>query len=284
MTVSNPMEKLVNRLASAGYSADFVREITPAWWDNRLESSEQSMLLLKMHFSKSLGLDLSALLDECRSIQHQLEGNFHYNLTKNKKEDGIALSLSLARSMAKLVASASVKPHKPLPENASTIRQLILKDHPDVGFDNLVDYCWSRGIPVIHLSRLPKGANKFEGMVIDVNGRPVIVLGKGSKSTSWQLFILAHEIGHIGCGHVEEGGGCVDEIVDSGDDSPREKEATEYGLKLLTGDESSNIDYAIKGSTESHLDAFEYTKNALKRNVDETGIPRDSRHVLSRLV
>ena len=327
MTVVNPMKKLVTRLASTGFSAAFVREMTPVWWDKSLESSEQSMLLLKMHFSKNLGLDLASLLDNRRSIQFQPAENVHYKLTKNKKEGQVVLSQSLARSMAKLVASASVKPYKPLPENACSIRQLILKDHPWVGFDNLVDYCWSRGIPVIHLSRLPKGAKKFEGMVIDVDGRPVIVLAKGSKDPSWQLFILAHEIGHIGCGHVKEGEGYLDEVVDSDDDSPREKEATEYGLKLLTGNGRLRIGFgrgrltgqqlatvSKKHGKEKHIepghvalnyahtqnfipvgnaalkliggryDAVEYVKNALKQNIDETDIPRDSRHVLSRLV
>ncbi|WP_448218142.1 ImmA/IrrE family metallo-endopeptidase [Endozoicomonas sp. 2B-B] len=327
MTVANPMKKLVNRLASTGFSAAFINDLMPVWWDKSLEKSEQSMLLLKMHFSKNLGLDLASLLDNRRSIKFQLAENVHYKLTKNKKEDQLVLSQSLAISMAKLVASAAVREYKPLPKNAGLIRQKILKNHPWTEFDNLVDYCWSRGIPVIYLSRLPKGAKKFEGMVVDVDGRPVIVLAKKSSNPSWQLFILAHEIGHIGCGHVKEGAGYLDEVIDSDDDNSKEKEATAYGLKLLTGSSrtrigpksgrltgrqlaKASIDSGRKHQVEpGHIalnyahdenfiavgnaalktiggryDAVEYVRDALKQNIDEAEIPRDSRYVLSRLV
>ena len=60
MTAASPMKKLVGRLSRSGFSAAFIKEVTPAWWDKSLEGSEQSMLLLKMHFAKNLGLELSS--------------------------------------------------------------------------------------------------------------------------------------------------------------------------------------------------------------------------------
>ena len=226
-----------------------------------------------------------------------------------------------------LIASAAVPSFKPLPKNPETIRRSILKMHPWVGLDSLIDYCWSHGIPVVHLSRLPKGGKKFDGMVVDIDGRPVIVLAKGSKDPSWQLFILSHEIGHIGCGHVEGGAGFLDEVVDSDDNNPQEKEATLYGLKLLTGDKSrigpsgigrltgGQLARAAKKFGKEHqiepghvalnyahnqgfipvgnaalktiggrFDAIAYINNALRNNIDGAEIPRDSRHVLDRLI
>lgn len=82
---------------------------------------------------------------------------------------------------------------------------------------------------------LPKGACRPDGFAARVNGRPVIVLCNGKRHPAWQLFILAHELGHIACGHVADGGMLVDEKVDSSDADGEERQANEYAAELLTG-------------------------------------------------
>ncbi len=79
-------------------------------------------------------------------------------------------------------------------------------------------------------------------MVVDVEGRPVIVLTRANSAPAWQLFILAHEAGHIGKGHVHSGAVFFDENVGDPDSDGKETEATAYGLHLLTGVKESTID------------------------------------------
>jgi hypothetical protein len=82
-----------------------------------------------------------------------------------------------------------------------------------VDFRGLLEACWDHGIPVVFLADLPRSSKRITGMAIDLVGRPVIVLGHNSKTPAKQLFILAHELAHIACGHLKEGELLVDEDI-----------------------------------------------------------------------
>lgn len=59
------------------------------------------------------------------------------------------------------------------------------------------------------------------------------------------LFVLAHEMGHVAEGHLDqcEGGAIVDEKVseEDGDTDEQERAANAYALQVLTGGEKGNI-------------------------------------------
>ena len=60
--------------------------------------------------------------------------------------------------------------------------------------------CWAHGVPVMYWRNLGTASeNGWHGG--STNGRPVIILSKASQLWAWQLFILAHEVGHVALGH-----------------------------------------------------------------------------------
>jgi hypothetical protein len=98
------------------------------------------------------------------------------------------------------------------------------------------------GIPVLHVNLFPKGAKKRpEGFTLRVGGRPIIVLCRDEKQPSWQLFILAHELGHIAGGHIPENGALMDEKIDANEPDAEEAEADRYAIELLTGNAGTSI-------------------------------------------
>ena len=50
------------------------------------------------------------------------------------------------------------------------------------------------------------------------------------------LFILAHELGHIALGHIEEDGVLIDESMDHNVQDQEEADANAFAIELLTGD------------------------------------------------
>jgi Zn-dependent peptidase ImmA (M78 family) len=132
------------------------------------------------------------------------------------------------------LVSYSVRPvYQRFQTDADELRQRILARGYRVNLDSLLDLCWEHGIPVVHFS-LPKGTKKIDGMVASFNGRPVIVICCARKAAAWLAFILAHELGHILAGHVQERF-YVDESIAQEEQDPEETEANEIAAKLLLG-------------------------------------------------
>lgn len=98
-----------------------------------------------------------------------------------------------------------------------------------------MDYCWSAGLPVLHISVFPPGAKKMEGLASVRSSHYAVVLSKNVKHSAWLLFILTHDLGHIVQGHVSMDGVLVDELVDRSSRDKEEKAANAFALELLTG-------------------------------------------------
>lgn len=111
---------------------------------------------------------------------------------------------------------------------------------PWLSLANLIDYCWSLGVPVVHLASFLK-AKRPDGLAVSVRGRPVIVLCKQAKFSAWLLFILAHELGHIILGHVPGNGVLIDENVRRDNCDAEETEANQFAIELLTGDKDYRV-------------------------------------------
>ncbi|WP_257288472.1 ImmA/IrrE family metallo-endopeptidase [Endozoicomonas sp. SESOKO2] len=280
-TITTPIKRLERRLADSGFPKAFIKTVMPDWWDKSLGESAQSILMLKMHLSKHLGLDLASLVDDAKSVRLAPAGHTHYRLTQSKSKKDVVVAQSLAESLARLVASATPKPYVPIPKNPEEVRREILNTNKWVSLEALIDYLWEHGVPVIHLKQLPAGAKKFDGMVVDVDGRPVIVLTRVNKAPAWQLFILAHETGHIGNGHVDKGAVFFDEKVEGSDKDKKEEEATEYGMHLLTRVKDAQA--ALK-EPPGQYSAPEYITEVLYQKIDLDLLPEDSKDILERLM
>jgi hypothetical protein len=75
----------------------------------------------------------------------------------------------------------------------------------------------------------------MDGMAAHLNGRPIIVISSGQKFSARLVFVIAHELGHIACGHVQDGV-LIDENILEEITDQEEKEANDFAVKLLFGD------------------------------------------------
>ena len=233
----NPIKKLYQRLSDVGLTRAFVKKTAlPSWWDDEVAANPsgyaQGLLLLSRH----LGLDLASLQLEDEPIRLRDFGTCKFKKRSDVSEDDLALARVLATRAAQLAASAVSTPAVAIPVNASDIRQQILGDDaPWVGLDELLRYCWSIGLPVLHLDHFPKNVKRPDGFAARVNGRPVIVLCRHAKYSAWLLFILAHELGHLALGHVPDEGPLIDQGLDEDSVDVEEQQANAFAIELLTG-------------------------------------------------
>lgn len=101
----------------------------------------------------------------------------------------------------------------------------------------LLDYAWSCGVPVLHVRNF--GDNKkMDAAVVNVDDRPVIAICRDDKAHAKVAYKLAHELGHIACGHWREYGFIADVELKQDDHDVIEREADAYGCSLIYGDEA----------------------------------------------
>ena len=231
------MTQLYSRLGSVGFPRKYLREIIlPDWWDDEIAHNPAGYAEGLMILSRNLGLDLASMQNEAVPIGLRNLGPCKFKKGPTTSEDELVLACALATRAVELISPAVPEPRNPLPTSASAIRQGILGTGARwVGLANLVDYCWSVGVPVLHISPFPPGAKKMEGLASASNGHYAVVLSKNAKHSAWLLFILSHELGHIVQGHVSMDGVLVDELVDRSSRDNEEKAANAFALELLTG-------------------------------------------------
>ncbi|TWU39111.1 hypothetical protein Q31b_41940 [Novipirellula aureliae] len=136
------------------------------------------------------------------------------------------------------------------------IRNEILADGNSwVDLENLTEYCWSRGVPVLHVTNFPSGIHKPDAMLISVHGRPAIIICKKNKQPAWLLFFLAHELGHLIAGHVSGDSLIVDsKITDDVDEKDDEETiADKNAIAILTGSETRSYRTNRTPPNASHL-------------------------------
>jgi hypothetical protein len=243
------MRSVFRRLSEAGFPEKFVKEVAlPDWWDDEAGASPSGLAHGLMLISRHLGVELTSLQQESSPVRLCLSAPCKFKKRPDAEEDDLAVARALAVRIAQLAVAATEQGSRPRLLSAKEVRQLLLDEgNPWIGFSALVDYCWSVGLPVIHLSRFPKGARRPDGMAALVHGRPVILICCQRKSPAWMLFLLAHELGHISLGHVADNGLLIDEkLSENGDDTDAEEMAANaFAVELLTG--KPNCAYRANG-------------------------------------
>lgn len=233
----NSMTKLYQRLANAGFNRPFVRNIVmPEWWEDEIGETpagySQGVGLVARH----LGLDVRTLYGDAGDIAYYNLGPKRFKKSLNVSEDDLNLAVCLAMRVAELAGYATPAPVNALPVSAKELRSHLLSlNTACVDLETLVEYCWTAGIPVLHINQFPAKAKKPQGLVVRIEGRPIIVLSDNHKSPAWIAFLLAHELGHVECGHLHDGEPHIDEDIEKKATSQEEREATAYGIEVLTG-------------------------------------------------
>lgn len=241
MTAQN-VKSIYDKLKEIGLSRAQARKLLPEWWSAEIEKSSDGVAELCALLSRRLSLDYAALV---QGLIRQKEASL--SVAYKHRADATPLSLQastcIATSLAQAVISAMPTPYTPISPLAADFTALARRTGDGiVGLSSLIDACWASGVPVIPLPNLPVGVRKMDGAVIRVGDRPAIIVSKKKSSQAWLAFILAHEIGHIGCGHLEQDGSIIDVSLqeqatyetESSTDA-HEREADKFALDMLGG-------------------------------------------------
>ena len=214
-----------------------IKKYLPSWWDEsntRTESGfQESLWLIANTFNIDFGSLVNSLSDSEEKPKFRLPTH-QFKHSKNLGEQKLQPSVSISILTAKLTLSVFDKPLSDLSNlSAKSIRQNILDNGCQwIDFENLANYCWNIGIPVVFIPNPP--SPKMDGLAFEMNNRPVIILTKKVKHGAL-VFDLAHELGHIILGHVKDNGMMFDKKIRKDNCDKLEEEATEFALELLTG-------------------------------------------------
>lgn len=242
MTVQDA-KTIYEGLKGLGLTRAQVRKLLPDWWSPDAEKHADGVAELCLLIGRRLSLDVRALMNgEIRQKESSL--SVAYKHRADATPQSLRASTCIATSLAQAVVAATPQPYvrisgspSELADRAKELGQGI------VSLGSLIDTCWAMGVPVIPIPNLPVGIRKMDGAVIRVGDRPAIIVSKKKSSRAWLAFIVAHEIGHIGCGHLDRDGSIVDvslqeqstyEAESSSDADEREADA--FALSLFGGE------------------------------------------------
>jgi transcriptional regulator with XRE-family HTH domain len=139
--------------------------------------------------------------------------------------------LPMAHIVSAITAAGVDSPVGEVPADPAELRRELLgAGQGPVTLEMLLAWAWAHGIIVIPLM----GTGGFQAAVWSVEKRPVIVVKESRALVAFWLFDIAHELGHIACGHLANGG-IVDLTSPTKPDTQDalEREATDYALNLL---------------------------------------------------
>ncbi|HLP87872.1 MAG TPA: ImmA/IrrE family metallo-endopeptidase [Nostocaceae cyanobacterium] len=231
------MPTLYNRLSTVGFPKNFIQEkALPEWWNSELEKNPVAVMEAAGYISKRLGLDVASVLNPEVPIEFKKVNHPKFKKRQNTDEQRLLIAQGLATRIAEMISYAAKSPFTGVPSDPSEIRSIILKNHDWVDLENLVNFCWSYGIPVAHFSNFPPKTIKMDGIAAYLNDRPAIVISSGWRYSAYLVFILAHELGHIACGHVQDGL-LLDESIKDEIQDKEEVEANNFAVNLLLGKE-----------------------------------------------
>lgn len=231
------MKDLYQRFKDAGVDRGYLRKrLLPDWWNDSLARNPANRAMVETILARTFGLPVSALRDPSVPISFEQRAAAQFKRREGFERAGVVVAL--ATRVAEVAARACLVPFDPsTPLDLLAARSEALRSGSRwMGLDEVLDYCWNLGIPVVHLTRLPKGCGKaMDGMICLVGERPVIVVTSNRGKSAWHLFIVVHELGHYAAGHLTSEAPLCDVKIGFESSTPTEQAANEKALTLLTG-------------------------------------------------
>ncbi len=218
-------ELIYSQLRSRGFDKSYSQKfLFPSWLKKQFLSNESELKKLVTYLRENI----------FTSIENY---SFQYKKNKSLQKQDIQTATEISILAANTIDSIFNKPYKTLPQKPKDIIHALKKKSNVIELDTMLDYLWESGIPVLYISQFPKKTKKMTAVSIMIKERPIIILSKSHKYPSWYLFELAHEIGHIALGHLKKEGIILDEKLDMSSVDPIEKEADEFALSILEGND-----------------------------------------------
>ncbi len=170
--------------------------------------------------------------------------------------------IALAESLARRAALAYRGRPGRVPSDPQLIRDAMNAGKGDVTLEPLLHWCWENGVVVVPMAA--KGG--FSAAAWMVGDQPVVVLKEAPDYWAYWVFALAHELGHLGLGHVVSDGVVdVDSVRESSGDD-QEQQANGFALNILVPDHVSMLHEIRRRSAgpNAHKDFKWRAKDAAK--------------------
>lgn len=238
------LKSIYKTLIQSGFDKNFIKHIImPDWWRDDIANSKAGYLQALSIIAKNLGLELKDLLGDSISLNLKNPNRIKFKKAKNININETSIwPQSLSSRIINIVNQSYLVEYKELSSDPIKIRNSILDSFDNIKLDNLLDFLWQSGIPVIYISSFPRSISKMDGMALFSENRPIIILSKNRHHYAWLLFIIAHELGHIQIGHLNSAENIIFDVDISQDESDKEEnEANNFALSLLTSDPEFNI-------------------------------------------
>lgn len=260
-------QSLRSKLREDGLTDRAVDAVWPAWWSADAEGSVSATAELRYTLARRLGLSPSTLFADRPEFVWRHDARFK-NLGDLSSQAAAVLA-SFCVGVGRHLVGAAPDPRVSVDLSSATrLRHQILQDYGVVNLHSLVAWCWVAGIPVVQLRLFPLRQKGMHAVATRAGHRHTVLIGRESQFRAQAGFWLAHELGHIGLGHVEAASALLDieDPVAHGGDS-EERAADAYALALLTGSESPAIDTGGVRYTSAQL-ANAVRKSATQYDID----------------
>jgi hypothetical protein len=247
VATTKPIHDLFARLNQLGIATTFARSVLPSWWDMKMADTPSGLQQTQMLLARAFNINLSSLADPKAQLTFlETERKFKLNDRMNPAE--VFISAHYATALAKLALRGFKLSQAQVPKDAVELRDAILQSAGIVNLPCLLAWCTQAGIPVLYVHKLP--GKKMTGMVVRDADRFAVVLSR-KGTPSHLLFHLAHELGHIGHGHLTGNGFVLDEKIGDADRGDAdEKEADAYAIRLING---KSVSYSATGAIRSGI-------------------------------
>lgn len=233
-------DSLIKRLREAGISRAAISAAWPSWWTDEAASSPSGRAELRFALARRLGLEPKPLLGERVEFIWNDEACFkHLSAAGDIQKAALtSFGMSIGRLLLRAVPAPPIQKL-----DALDLRKAILASNDFVDLNAILAACWAIGIPVAYLRVFPLEVKSMHAMVVAVEGRFAILLGRNASYPAPVAFTLAHELGHVMLGHLGAAPALVDledpALAKDGDE--QEREADRFALTLLTGSPEPDI-------------------------------------------
>lgn len=237
-------DKLISRLLETGLSEKLVDVSMPEWWAAEDYESPSARALASLMLARRLSIDPATLLDDNVPVGflHTGPTKFkHMRLAEGARRSAlVGFSMGVGRILLSMLAPEAFRVPPQDPQELR--RALLASGRPFVSFGDVITACWSLGIPVLHLRLFPAETKGVTAIAVQLGGRPAILVARESGIDAQYMFHVAHELGHIALGHLNDVSAIVDadptdpaNHADELIDDEEEHAADAYAQALLTG-------------------------------------------------
>lgn len=254
-------------LREAGLSNQVIEAAWPSWWSDDLASNPSGRAELRFALARKLGISPQGLLGERVEFIWNDEAKFKHLSSEDASQRAALASFGVA--IGRLLIRGTPRGRSLGGFDAHILREAILASQQYVDLSGLLSLCWGVGIPVIHLRVFPLDTKSMHAMVVKVDERYAVLLGREASYPAPVAFTLAHELGHVVQGHLSEALALVDlkDPATATDSDDQEREADEFALSLLTGRPDPQITTSISNFNAPTL-ANAVMKSAVQNRIE----------------